>query len=148
MIKALCFFVLVATVCSREIPKGFIGVGEDYIISSGTLEYLQAFATCKRYGKTLVTEQTEAETLEFNTVLNNAGLAARNYWIGGIYQRDTEFSPEWIWIDSGKVFNYTNWYTTPSTSYYCVRKYPSATYSGKWSAESCTTAYYFACKNN
>ncbi|XP_076266062.1 uncharacterized protein LOC143199821 [Rhynchophorus ferrugineus] len=148
MIKLLCLFILAATVYSREIPRGFIKVDEDYIFSTITLEYLQAFATCKRYGKTLVTERNETETLKFNTALNNAGLSERNHWLGGIFQRGTEFAPIWIWLDYGVVLNYTNWYSTPSTSYCCIRKYPSATYSGKWSVEPCTSTYYFACKNN
>ncbi|XP_076266700.1 uncharacterized protein LOC143200175 [Rhynchophorus ferrugineus] len=150
MIKSLCFFILVAGVVSNESigeSMDVIRIDEDYIVSISTARYIQAFATCKLYGKTLVTERNEAETLKFNNVLNDAGLSGRSYWLGGIYQRDVEFTPEWIWLDSGVVFNYTNWYSTPSTSDYCLRKYPSATYSGKWVADSCASEYYFACKN-
>ncbi|XP_050313951.1 uncharacterized protein LOC126748638 [Anthonomus grandis grandis] len=127
-------------------------VNDKYYVSDIQLEFLQAYALCKVNHMTLATEIDVAETIELNNLLTSLKATNLYYLLGGFYQNGGWTYPKWIWLDSAAVMNYTNWYgdapVSPQAS--CIVKTPlsSSTLNGKWTLASCTTKFYFICKNN
>ncbi|XP_030757082.1 uncharacterized protein LOC115882953 isoform X2 [Sitophilus oryzae] len=111
MLKIFCVFAItVTTVLSFKLPEHFLALGQDYAFSVVRLNFLQAYAACKRYGWTLATEKNELQTNTLAEEIKANKIQSVAYWIGGFYQSDQEFLPRWIWLETGESLNYTNCY--------------------------------------
>ncbi|KAF7273080.1 hypothetical protein GWI33_014174 [Rhynchophorus ferrugineus] len=126
---------------------------DNYHVSTVTATFPQGLFDCKRLGWVLAIEEDAEETSALNTVLTETGHQADNIWLGGVYQEISGFYSQWIWIENGKIIEYTNWQSgepSQSSTYPCIRKDAlTSSYPGQWYANNCeSNSYYFICQGD
>lgn len=85
--------------------------------------WTEAFISCMDRNMTLVTINTEQKSNEINQLVKKIFNTNKNLWVGGIMSRYPQ--NRYIWLSTGKPFNYTNWDSSNPNFYeskqYCIQ---------------------------
>ncbi|KAL1502014.1 hypothetical protein ABEB36_007227 [Hypothenemus hampei] len=148
MLRSLCFLVA-ATAAFADNDFQVDLSQSKYVLGTSKLTFMEAYVRCKHDGLTLAMERTSEETNELNAVIKSySTLQSQPFFLGGFKITNPLFiEPQWLWYETFKPFNYTNWHPLTSNTSSCLVKQCNLGYACKWRTESCNSTYiYYICQ--